>query len=40
MIILAVVTLQTFYLGKTKPEMSLPRQIFDEFALGKSVLPR
>ena len=31
---------QNFYLGKTKPEMNLPWQIFDEFALGKSVLPR
>ena len=29
-----------FYLGKTKPEMNLPRAIFDEFALGKSDLPR
>ena len=29
-----------FHLGKTKPEMNLPGQIFDEFALGKSVLPR
>ena len=28
------------YLGKTKPEMNLPREIFDEFALRKSVLPR
>ena len=24
----------------TKPEMNLPWEIFDEFALGKSVLPR
>ena len=24
-----------FYLGKTKPEMNLPQEIFDEFALGK-----
>ena len=29
-----------FYRGKTKPEMNLPWEIFDEFALGKSVLPR
>ena len=29
-----------FYLGKTKPEMNLPRASFDEFALGKSDLPR
>ena len=27
------------YSTKTKPEMNLPRQIFDEFALGKSILP-
>ena len=31
---------RSFYLGKTKPEMNLPRAIFDEFALGKSDLPR
>ena len=31
---------QNFYLGKTKPEMNLPRENFDDFALGKSVLPR
>ena len=31
---------QNFYLGKTKREMNLPWEIFDEFALGKSVLPR
>ena len=31
---------QNFYVGKTKPEMNLPRQICDEFTLGKSVLPR
>ena len=24
------------YLGKTKPKINLPREIFDEFALGKS----
>ena len=28
-----------FYLGKTKPEVNLPREIFYEFAPGKSVLP-
>ena len=32
--------LRIFYLGKTKPEMNLPREIFDEFAVGKSILPR
>ena len=26
-----------FYPGKTKLEINLPREIFDEFALGKSV---
>ena len=31
---------RSFYLGKIKPEMNLPRAIFDEFALGKSDLPR
>ena len=31
---------RSFYLSKTKPEMNLPRAIFDEFALGKSDLPR
>ena len=29
-----------FNLGETKPEMNLPREFLDEFALGKSVLPR
>ena len=35
--IISSVTFQNFYLGKTKPEMNLPRQTFDEFALGKSL---
>ena len=26
--------------GKTKPEMNLPREIFDEFTRGKLLLPR
>ena len=31
-----------FYIGRTKPEMNLPWEIFDEFALGtkcKPILP-
>ena len=33
-------TLLTMIVGKTKPEMNLPPESFDEFALGKSLLPR
>ena len=29
-----------FYVGKTKPMMNLPEEIFDEFSVGKLVLPR
>ena len=29
-----------FHLDRTEPEMNLPWEIFDEFALGKSFLPR